>query len=90
MKAWKERRDSIKPDDLHFRPECDEYKCGAHTSWSEGYGKGYEEALKDMGPVIETLEYIASDLCVEDNRDGHKVAREAIALFEKLKAETKE
>jgi len=40
-----------------------------------------------MGPVIEALTEIQDCCPVERYRD---IAREALALFEKLKAETKE
>lgn len=28
------------PKDINFRPECDEYKCGAAVSWREGFISG--------------------------------------------------
>jgi hypothetical protein len=37
-----------------------------------------DKLLEDLMEAIEYLEYIASDLCVQDNHDGHKEAKKAL------------
>ena len=54
-KRIKEIRDRLRPGDLHFRPDCDDYKCGAHKSWNEGFEAGYAEAQKDVASLIKAL-----------------------------------
>lgn len=61
MTDWKQLlenwRESNKPKDLHFRKECEGFRCGAHKSWSEGHASLEPLLLR----AIETLEHYASN-----------------------------
>ena len=45
------RAESARPKDLHFRKECEDWKCGAHASWMDGY----QAAVEDAKGLVETL-----------------------------------
>jgi len=41
-------RDELRPKDLHFRKECDDYKCGAHKSWNEGFDSAVKLCREEL------------------------------------------
>jgi hypothetical protein len=95
MKTWKERRDEA----AKYFARTHTLKPGHTYSFKQGCDFGYQEALKDMEPVIEALKmavpyvaistpapyYASKNVCTNSLK-----IQEALALFEKLKAETKE
>lgn len=94
--AYKKARASLKPRDLHFRPECDDYKCGAHKSWEEGYDAGYAQALSSpevMG-LITAVSHARGAMvyAYDDHSDQYYLnvkdqMEKALAAFEKAKGE---
>lgn len=53
-------RDELRPKDLHFRPECEDFKCGAHKSYNEGF----DAACAELLPVIEEMRKVMRHTCV--------------------------
>jgi hypothetical protein len=98
MKTWKERRD----DAAKYFARTHPLKPGHTYSFKQGCDFGYQEALKDMGPVIEALVWCDEMLTARDEMNSKvhcapvrlspitERVKEALALFEKFKAETKE
>jgi hypothetical protein len=98
MKTWKERRDDAAYEfdgaSWYGRPGIDYFKTGADF--------GYEEALKDMGPAIEALVWCDEMLTARDEMNSKvhcapvrlspitERVKQALALFDIRKAETKE
>lgn len=62
-------RDELKPADLHYRPECTEFKCGAHKSWNEGFDACFELVMKDAKELVVCLQVLK-------HLDHHKIAEE--------------
>lgn len=46
----KKKRDELRPKDLHFRKECaNDYSCGAHKSWDEGFDAAWAIQQERIG-----------------------------------------
>lgn len=58
------RAEAQKPGDIHWRKECEGFRCGAHKSWLEGHAACASDLLSLLGTAIEALEYI------RDRRNG--------------------
>lgn len=52
-----EVRKNLKDPSLHFRPECDDFKCGAHKSWIEGFDACQAELLPLLREAVEMAEF---------------------------------
>lgn len=51
----KKLRDELRPRDLHFRSECEEFKCGAHKSWEEGFDAANDLLMQDAKELVAAL-----------------------------------
>ena len=56
MTKLEKRRDEMRPRDLHFRPECEGFRCGAHNSWTDGFNAMLDEHKRVVEPLFEALE----------------------------------
>ena len=52
----------LKDPSLHFRHECEGFRCGAHKSWEEGFDAAsaeYEKIIAELeGVMIELEKYV--------------------------------
>jgi hypothetical protein len=79
MSDWQSKRD--KSARYYAETYFNENYAMAITGFTDGYDKGRADALEDAQVLVEALEYIQTDLCVQDNQDAHKEARKALALW---------
>jgi hypothetical protein len=96
-KTWKERRESYwSKASLEFSKFSENSYNDDRKIFSVGFDAGYQEALKDMGPLTNALQELVSQHMRNDGCKSESfgplllIAKSALALFEKLKAETKE
>lgn len=95
MKSLNDKRDELRPRDLNFRPECDDYRCGASKSWTEGFDACAAELLPQIEKLVEALTKIEKDRVVYMNGEVDKnlltwaagTAQQAIAEWRKFKGE---
>jgi hypothetical protein len=92
MKTWKER----------LSKAMEKLGCMQRKYFKQGADFGYQEAIDDLGPVIDALVWCDEMLTARDEMNSKvhcapvrlspitERVKEALALFEKLKAETKE
>ena len=66
MTKLEKMRDELRPRDLHWRPECEDFKCGAHKSWNEGWDECATYHAEIIQELIDALELVAK---------GHTIAK---------------
>ncbi len=64
--AARKFRESVKDPSLHFRPECEGFRCGAHKSFDEGFEAGYAYQEERLKIAIQALEEIQNEQCAGD------------------------
>lgn len=64
---WEKKRDEARDASLHFRPECEGFRCGAHRSWNEGADWARAYTIKEAEEIlVKTLELIEKTPAVTD------------------------
>lgn len=59
----------LKDPSLHFRHECEGFRCGAHKSWEEGFDAASAEYEKIIAELEGALAFCKSELVAINNYD---------------------
>jgi hypothetical protein len=63
MTDFEKALEAEKPEDLHFRTECEGFRCGAHKSWLEGARWARDYTLKEQAAHAPSdLQYLLKEL----------------------------
>ena len=89
MNRLEKLKKELKDPSLHFRPECEGFRCGAHKSWDEGFDAASDEYEKIIADAINTVKsWYPVDVFPEDGQSiDSKCAKMARKTCENILAE---
>ena len=77
----------LKDPSLHFRHECEGFRCGAHKSWEEGFDAAsaeYEKIIAELEAALDKIGHDTKINCDADDAENECFDVAQVAL-QKLK-----